>query len=74
MVGVHPHLAAGFLCDLAGLTAVVEVGVGEVGVVEVGGALKILEVNSGVMMESLGRQHPDLVDAAYSAALDQVFC
>jgi len=27
-----------------------------------------------VMMESLGRLHPDLVDAAYSAALDQVFC
>jgi len=46
---------------------------GSVDVVEVGGALKILEVNSGVMMESLGRLHPDLVDTAYSAALDQVF-
>lgn len=34
---------------------------------------KILEVNSGVKMEALGRRHPDLVEAAYSAALDAVF-
>jgi glutathione synthase/RimK-type ligase-like ATP-grasp enzyme len=47
---------------------------GSIDVVEVGGALNILEVNSGVMMESLGRLHPDLVHAAYSAALDKVFC
>jgi glutathione synthase/RimK-type ligase-like ATP-grasp enzyme len=46
---------------------------GSIDVVRVDGALKILEVNSGVMMEALGRQHPDLVDAAYSAALDKVF-
>jgi hypothetical protein len=26
-----------------------------------------------VMMEALSRQHPDLVYAAYSAALDKVF-
>jgi glutathione synthase/RimK-type ligase-like ATP-grasp enzyme len=43
-------------------------------VVQVEGALKILEINSGVMMEALGKQHPDLVYAAYSAALDKVFC
>jgi glutathione synthase/RimK-type ligase-like ATP-grasp enzyme len=42
-------------------------------VVQVDGALKILEINSGVMMEALGRQHPDLVYATYSAALDKVF-
>jgi glutathione synthase/RimK-type ligase-like ATP-grasp enzyme len=45
-----------------------------VDVVQVDGAWKILEINSGVMMEALGKQHPDLVYAAYSAALDKVFC
>jgi glutathione synthase/RimK-type ligase-like ATP-grasp enzyme len=44
-----------------------------VDVVRVGGALRILEINSGVMMEALGKLHPELVDAAYSAALDKVF-
>ncbi|HKO73324.1 MAG TPA: RimK-like protein [Bradyrhizobium sp.] len=42
-------------------------------VVNVNGAWKILEINSGVMMEALGRLHPELVYAAYSAALDKVF-
>ena len=51
--------------------SIVADGLGDV--VEVGGALKILEINSGVMMEALGREHPDLVYAAYSAALDKVF-
>jgi glutathione synthase/RimK-type ligase-like ATP-grasp enzyme len=46
---------------------------GSIDVARVSGSLKILEVNSGVMMEALGRQHPDLVDAAYRAALDRVF-
>lgn len=46
---------------------------GSVDVVQVDGTFKILEINSGVMMEALGRQHPDLVYAAYSAALDKVF-
>ena len=46
---------------------------GSIDVVRVDGALKILEVNSGVMMEALGKQHPELVDAAYGAALDKVF-
>jgi glutathione synthase/RimK-type ligase-like ATP-grasp enzyme len=44
-----------------------------VDVVQVDGALKILEINSGVMMESLVKQHPNLVYAAYGAALDKVF-
>ena len=47
---------------------------GSIDTVQVGGTLKILEINSGVMMEALGRQHPDLVYAAYSAARDKVFC
>jgi D-alanine-D-alanine ligase-like ATP-grasp enzyme len=42
-------------------------------VVKVNGAWKILEINSGVMMEALGRLHPELVYAAYGAALDKVF-
>ena len=42
-------------------------------VVRVDNAWKILEVNSGVKMEALGKQHPELVEAAYAAALDAVF-
>ncbi len=44
-----------------------------VDVVCVGGRWQILEVNSGVMMESLSKHHPELVHATYSAALDKVF-
>jgi glutathione synthase/RimK-type ligase-like ATP-grasp enzyme len=46
---------------------------GSVDVVRVNGAWRILEINSGVMMEALGKVHPDLVYAAYSAALDKLF-
>jgi len=46
---------------------------GSIDVIQVDGAWKILEINSGVMMEALGKQQPDLVYAAYSAALDKVF-
>jgi glutathione synthase/RimK-type ligase-like ATP-grasp enzyme len=42
-------------------------------VVRVDGAWRILEINSGVMMEALGKLHPDLVQATYDAALDRVF-
>jgi glutathione synthase/RimK-type ligase-like ATP-grasp enzyme len=42
-------------------------------VVRAGGDWKVLEINSGVMMEALSRRHPDLVDATYRAALDKVF-
>jgi len=34
---------------------------------------KVLEINSGVMMETLGRHHPELALAAYATALDKVF-
>jgi len=34
---------------------------------------QVLEINSGVMMEALSRHHPELVQAAYNAALDKVF-
>jgi glutathione synthase/RimK-type ligase-like ATP-grasp enzyme len=46
---------------------------GSIDVVLIDGNWQILEVNSGVMMEALGKSHPDLVDAAYAAALDIVF-
>lgn len=46
---------------------------GSVDVVQVDGSWRVLEINSGVMMEALGEQHPELVDAAYRAALDALF-
>jgi glutathione synthase/RimK-type ligase-like ATP-grasp enzyme len=42
-------------------------------VVRVEGRWQVLEINSGVMMEALGRLHPELVHATYNAALDRVF-
>jgi len=44
-----------------------------VDVVHVEGNWKVLEINSGVMMEALGKLHPELVYATYNAALDKVF-
>jgi glutathione synthase/RimK-type ligase-like ATP-grasp enzyme len=46
---------------------------GSIDVIQVNGAWQILEINSGVMMEALGTLYPDLVYAAYSAALDRIF-
>jgi glutathione synthase/RimK-type ligase-like ATP-grasp enzyme len=42
-------------------------------VVRVEGDWRVLEINSGVMMEALGNLHPGLVQATYDAALDRVF-
>ncbi|WP_063693036.1 ATP-grasp domain-containing protein [Bradyrhizobium stylosanthis] len=42
-------------------------------VVRVDGGWRVLEINSGVMMEALSKLHPELVQAAYDAALDRVF-
>jgi glutathione synthase/RimK-type ligase-like ATP-grasp enzyme len=46
---------------------------GSIDVVQVDDGWRILEINSGVVMEALGKAHPDLVYAAYSAALDKLF-
>ena len=46
---------------------------GSVDVVQVDGTWRVLEINSGVMMEALSEQHPALVDAVYHAALDKIF-
>jgi glutathione synthase/RimK-type ligase-like ATP-grasp enzyme len=42
-------------------------------VVRVDGAWRVLEINSGVMMEALAKLHPELVQATYDAALDRIF-
>jgi glutathione synthase/RimK-type ligase-like ATP-grasp enzyme len=42
-------------------------------IVRVAGSWRVLEINSGVMMEVLGKHHPELVHATYAAALDKVF-
>ncbi|WP_407177413.1 RimK-like protein [Bradyrhizobium sp. STM 3562] len=42
-------------------------------IVRVEGGWQVLEINSGVMMEALSKLHPELVHAAYSAALDKLF-
>jgi glutathione synthase/RimK-type ligase-like ATP-grasp enzyme len=51
----------------------IDIRFGSIDVVQVNGAWQILEINSGVMMEALSKSHPELVYAAYSAALDKVF-
>ena len=51
----------------------IEIRFASIDVVQVDGSWQILEINSGVMMEALGKTHPELVYAAYSAALDKVF-
>jgi glutathione synthase/RimK-type ligase-like ATP-grasp enzyme len=51
----------------------IEMRFGSIDIVSVGGSWKVLEINSGVMMEALNRSHPELVDAAYGAALDLIF-
>jgi glutathione synthase/RimK-type ligase-like ATP-grasp enzyme len=46
---------------------------GSIDVVQVDDSWRILEINSGVVMEALSKVHPALVYAAYAAALDKVF-
>lgn len=64
-------------------TACVEIAVdaaGAIGItfasidlVRLDGAWRVLEINSGVMMEALAKLHPELVQATYDTALDRVF-
>jgi glutathione synthase/RimK-type ligase-like ATP-grasp enzyme len=46
---------------------------GSIDVVQVDDGWRVLEINSGVVMEALGKTHPDLVYTAYAAALGKVF-
>jgi glutathione synthase/RimK-type ligase-like ATP-grasp enzyme len=62
-------------CVALAISAARVVGIrfASIDVVSTSGRWHVLEVNSGVMMESLSRLHPELVQATYSAALDKVF-
>jgi predicted ATP-grasp superfamily ATP-dependent carboligase len=51
----------------------IDISFASIDVVEVDGAWQVLEINSGVMMEALSKPHPELVYAAYHAALDRLF-
>lgn len=51
----------------------IDIRFASIDVVQVDGCWQILEINSGVMMEALGKLHPELVFDVYSAALDKVF-
>ncbi len=77
--GAEPVLlaegAARETCVALAIRAAQAVGIrfASIDVVRADGAWKILEVNSGVKMEALGRRHPDLVEVAYGSALDRLF-
>ncbi|MDA9431342.1 ATP-grasp domain-containing protein [Bradyrhizobium sp. CCBAU 51627] len=51
----------------------ISIAFASIDVVRVDGDWRVLEINSGVMMEALGKLHPELVQATYDAALDRVF-
>lgn len=51
----------------------IDIRFASIDVVRVAGEWQVLEINSGVMMEALSKLHPELVYAAYDAALDKVF-
>jgi glutathione synthase/RimK-type ligase-like ATP-grasp enzyme len=62
-------------CIAMALEAAKAIGIrfASVDIVNVAGRWMVLEINSGVMMEVLGRHHPELAYATYEAALDRVF-
>ena len=78
-LGARPVLlpagAAREACVALAIRAAQAIGIrfASIDVVRVADEWKVLEINSGVMMETLGRHHPELVAAAYTAALDKVF-
>jgi glutathione synthase/RimK-type ligase-like ATP-grasp enzyme len=68
----EPRAAACIEIALAAARSI-EIRFGSIDVVSVNGSWKVLEINSGVMMEALSQSSPELVDAAYGAALDLIF-
>jgi glutathione synthase/RimK-type ligase-like ATP-grasp enzyme len=78
-LGARPVLlqsgAAREACVALAVGAAQAIGIrfASVDIVRVSGEWRVLEINSGVMMETLGRHHPELVHAAYAAALDKLF-
>jgi glutathione synthase/RimK-type ligase-like ATP-grasp enzyme len=63
------------VCVALAISAANAIGIrfASVDVVRSGASWRVLEINSGVMMEALGKQHPALVYAAYAAALEKLF-
>jgi glutathione synthase/RimK-type ligase-like ATP-grasp enzyme len=78
-LGARPVLlqpgAARDACVALAINAARAIGIrfASVDIVRVANEWKVLEINSGVMMETLGQHHPELVHAAYTAALDKLF-
>jgi glutathione synthase/RimK-type ligase-like ATP-grasp enzyme len=78
-LGARPVLleagAAREACVALAIKAAGAIGIrfAAIDIVQVAGEWKVLEINSGVMMEALGRHHPELVQAAYAAALEKLF-
>jgi glutathione synthase/RimK-type ligase-like ATP-grasp enzyme len=62
-------------CTSLAIDAASAIGIAfaSIDVVRVDGAWRVLEINSGVMMEALAKLYPELVQATYDAALDRVF-
>jgi glutathione synthase/RimK-type ligase-like ATP-grasp enzyme len=62
-------------CVRLAIEAATAIGIvfASIDMVRVDGAWRVLEINSGVMMEALAKPHPELVQATYDAALDRVF-
>ena len=73
VLGTIAGVAVGFAIGLFNQARAIGITFASIDVVRVDGAWKVLEINSGVMMEALGKLHPDLVQATYDAALDRVF-
>lgn len=62
-------------CTRLAINAANAIGIrfASIDVIRVDGEWRVLEINSGVMMEALGKLHPEMVQATYDAALDRVF-
>lgn len=63
------------ICAQLAVEAAAAIGItfASIDVVRVDDTWRVLEVNSGVMMEALAKLHPELVQTTYDAALDRVF-
>ncbi|WP_186294289.1 RimK-like protein [Bradyrhizobium guangdongense] len=63
------------VCAAIAVNAARAIGIAftSIDIVRVSGVWRVLEINSGVMMEALGKLYPELAHATYGAALDRVF-
>jgi len=65
----------GAACAKLAIEAARAIGIAfsSIDLVRIDGTWRVLEINSGVMMEALAKLHPELVQATYDTALDRVF-